>query len=253
MGDMFKMASGRGPGAAGNGAGANKTNAQITKQLVQETLMDEGLRVVKELASQIKADNPMMVDVVGAAHNAAVTISPPPPHLPHHLPHHAHLHHHHNHVHQMHHLNHVAVKCRMSPPSPGSLQQHQQSPPVGGGAHQNSPMSLTNHHHHHHHQSPPTTNNHYNNHVDHQDKMVKSTNHNIGSSAPSAYNLSDGCLRTSNNSSPTSVAAVLDNNNVNTLLDLQTKVAVGAIKQEPPTSPPPSAQAEAAAATTGLA
>ncbi|CAM1314400.1 Uncharacterised protein g6536 [Pycnogonum litorale] len=33
---------------------SRKANAQITKQLVQETLMDEGLRVVKELASQIK-------------------------------------------------------------------------------------------------------------------------------------------------------------------------------------------------------
>ncbi|XP_076366805.1 uncharacterized protein LOC143255271 isoform X3 [Tachypleus tridentatus] len=36
---------------------SKKTNAQITKQLVQETLMDEGLRVVKELASQIKDEN----------------------------------------------------------------------------------------------------------------------------------------------------------------------------------------------------
>ncbi|XP_076338150.1 uncharacterized protein LOC143240121 isoform X5 [Tachypleus tridentatus] len=34
-----------------------KTNAQITKQLVQETLMDEGLRVVKEFANQIKDEN----------------------------------------------------------------------------------------------------------------------------------------------------------------------------------------------------
>ncbi|GIY87663.1 NGFI-A-binding protein homolog [Caerostris darwini] len=31
-----------------------KTNSHITKQLVQETLIDEGLRVVKELANQIK-------------------------------------------------------------------------------------------------------------------------------------------------------------------------------------------------------
>uniref|UniRef100_T1IVT0 NAB co-repressor domain-containing protein n=1 Tax=Strigamia maritima TaxID=126957 RepID=T1IVT0_STRMM len=31
-----------------------KTNAQLTKQLMQETLMDEGLRVVKELSNQIK-------------------------------------------------------------------------------------------------------------------------------------------------------------------------------------------------------
>ncbi|XP_022250261.1 NGFI-A-binding protein homolog isoform X2 [Limulus polyphemus] len=36
---------------------SKKTNAQITKQLVQETLMDEGLRVVKELANQIKDEN----------------------------------------------------------------------------------------------------------------------------------------------------------------------------------------------------
>ncbi|XP_022249156.1 NGFI-A-binding protein 1-like isoform X6 [Limulus polyphemus] len=36
---------------------SRKTNAQITKQLVQETLMDEGLRVVKELANQIKDEN----------------------------------------------------------------------------------------------------------------------------------------------------------------------------------------------------
>lgn len=36
---------------------AKKTNAQITKQLVQETLIDEGLRVVKELASQIKDES----------------------------------------------------------------------------------------------------------------------------------------------------------------------------------------------------
>ncbi|KFM64661.1 hypothetical protein X975_11701, partial [Stegodyphus mimosarum] len=34
-----------------------KTSAQITKQLVQETLMDEGLRVVKELANQIKEES----------------------------------------------------------------------------------------------------------------------------------------------------------------------------------------------------
>ncbi|GIY26847.1 NGFI-A-binding protein homolog [Caerostris darwini] len=33
-----------------------KTSVQITKQLVQETLIDEGLRVVKELANQIKED-----------------------------------------------------------------------------------------------------------------------------------------------------------------------------------------------------
>ncbi|XP_023213177.1 uncharacterized protein LOC111615970 [Centruroides sculpturatus] len=33
-----------------------KTSAQITKQLVQETLIDEGLRVVKELANQIRDD-----------------------------------------------------------------------------------------------------------------------------------------------------------------------------------------------------
>ncbi|XP_035212145.1 NGFI-A-binding protein 1-like isoform X3 [Stegodyphus dumicola] len=35
-------------------AQGKKANSHITKQLVQETLMDEGLRVVKELANQIK-------------------------------------------------------------------------------------------------------------------------------------------------------------------------------------------------------
>ncbi|XP_076322731.1 uncharacterized protein LOC143231868 isoform X6 [Tachypleus tridentatus] len=49
-------------------ASANKrTNAQITKQLVQETLMDEGLRVIKELANQIKDESEVHV------------ISPPKP------------------------------------------------------------------------------------------------------------------------------------------------------------------------------
>ncbi|KAF8790854.1 NGFI-A-binding protein 1-like isoform X6 [Argiope bruennichi] len=36
-----------------------KTNSHITKQLVQETLIDEGLRVVKELANQIKDETDM--------------------------------------------------------------------------------------------------------------------------------------------------------------------------------------------------
>lgn len=36
--------------------GNKKSNAHITKQMMQETLMDEGLRVVKELSSQIKDD-----------------------------------------------------------------------------------------------------------------------------------------------------------------------------------------------------
>lgn len=36
-----------------------KSNSHITKQLVQETLMDEGLRVVKELANQIKDETDM--------------------------------------------------------------------------------------------------------------------------------------------------------------------------------------------------
>ncbi|XP_022241356.1 NGFI-A-binding protein homolog isoform X8 [Limulus polyphemus] len=52
---------------------SKKTNAQITKQLVQETLMDEGLRVVKELANQIKDENESSVtlskvDILSQAH-----------------------------------------------------------------------------------------------------------------------------------------------------------------------------------------
>lgn len=49
---------------------SRKTNAQITKQLVQETLMDEGLRVVKELASQIKenSDNGNMATSPNSQH-----------------------------------------------------------------------------------------------------------------------------------------------------------------------------------------
>ncbi|KAH6930595.1 hypothetical protein HPB50_014932 [Hyalomma asiaticum] len=51
-------------------ANVKKTSAQITKQLVQETLMDEGLRVIKELASQIKSEEP--------SHCATDLSSPPP-------------------------------------------------------------------------------------------------------------------------------------------------------------------------------
>ncbi|XP_067143115.1 NGFI-A-binding protein 1-like isoform X3 [Centruroides vittatus] len=40
-----------------------KANSQITKQLVQETLMDEGLRVVKELASQIREDTEIPISI----------------------------------------------------------------------------------------------------------------------------------------------------------------------------------------------
>ncbi|XP_054721558.1 uncharacterized protein LOC129231295 [Uloborus diversus] len=40
-------------------AQGKKSNSHITKQLVQETLMDEGLRVVKELANQIKDEADM--------------------------------------------------------------------------------------------------------------------------------------------------------------------------------------------------
>lgn len=40
-------------------AQSKKSNSHITKQLVQETLMDEGLRVVKELANQIKDETDM--------------------------------------------------------------------------------------------------------------------------------------------------------------------------------------------------
>ncbi|XP_023232163.1 uncharacterized protein LOC111632039 [Centruroides sculpturatus] len=40
-----------------------KANSQITKQLVQETLMDEGLRVVKELASQIREDTEIPIPI----------------------------------------------------------------------------------------------------------------------------------------------------------------------------------------------
>ncbi|XP_076324566.1 NGFI-A-binding protein homolog isoform X6 [Tachypleus tridentatus] len=52
---------------------SKKTNAQITKQLVQETLMDEGLRVVKELANQIKDESDSSValskaDIYSQAH-----------------------------------------------------------------------------------------------------------------------------------------------------------------------------------------
>ncbi|XP_075750074.1 NGFI-A-binding protein homolog isoform X4 [Rhipicephalus microplus] len=49
-------------------ASVKKTSAQITKQLVQETLMDEGLRVIKELASQIKSED-----------SSATDLSSPPP------------------------------------------------------------------------------------------------------------------------------------------------------------------------------
>ncbi|XP_022257526.1 uncharacterized protein LOC106473374 [Limulus polyphemus] len=38
-----------------------RTNAQITRQLVQETLMDEGLRVIKELANHIRDESEVQV------------------------------------------------------------------------------------------------------------------------------------------------------------------------------------------------
>ncbi|XP_064472373.1 NGFI-A-binding protein 1-like isoform X3 [Ornithodoros turicata] len=44
-------------------ASVKKTSAQITKQLVQETLMDEGLRVIKELANQIKSEESSVLDL----------------------------------------------------------------------------------------------------------------------------------------------------------------------------------------------
>ncbi|XP_022648385.1 uncharacterized protein LOC111244978 isoform X4 [Varroa destructor] len=56
-----------------------KTSQQITKQLVQETLMDEGLRVIRELANQIKgcADTEALeAAVVAGAAVAAVASSP---------------------------------------------------------------------------------------------------------------------------------------------------------------------------------
>lgn len=45
--------------AAANAVPGKKPNSHITKQLVQETLIDEGLRVVKELANQIKDETDM--------------------------------------------------------------------------------------------------------------------------------------------------------------------------------------------------
>ncbi|XP_072144247.1 uncharacterized protein nab isoform X2 [Dermacentor andersoni] len=56
-------------------ASVKKTSAQITKQLVQETLMDEGLRVIKELASQIKSEESNTPN----SHCATDLSSPPPP------------------------------------------------------------------------------------------------------------------------------------------------------------------------------
>ncbi|KAL1414825.1 hypothetical protein MTO96_007166 [Rhipicephalus appendiculatus] len=53
-------------------ASVKKTSAQITKQLVQETLMDEGLRVIKELASQIKSEE-------SSNSHCATDLSSPPP------------------------------------------------------------------------------------------------------------------------------------------------------------------------------
>ncbi|XP_077484213.1 NGFI-A-binding protein homolog isoform X2 [Amblyomma americanum] len=55
-------------------ANVKKTSAQITKQLVQETLMDEGLRVIKELASQIKSEESSGAN----SHCTATDLSSPP-------------------------------------------------------------------------------------------------------------------------------------------------------------------------------
>ncbi|KAM7313174.1 hypothetical protein ISCGN_003060 [Ixodes scapularis] len=62
-------------------ASVKKTSAQITKQLVQETLMDEGLRVIKELASQIKSEEATGPPMHGGSSSSGVTdlSSPQPP------------------------------------------------------------------------------------------------------------------------------------------------------------------------------
>lgn len=62
-----------------------KTSAQLTKQLVQETLMDEGLRVVKELANQIKEESEISAlappNVSPPRNNSSTTTNGPTPNI----------------------------------------------------------------------------------------------------------------------------------------------------------------------------
>ncbi|GAB6031952.1 hypothetical protein CHUAL_010334 [Chamberlinius hualienensis] len=108
--------------------GSNKkSNAHITKQMMQETLMDEGLRVVKELSSQIKEEP----DILTTNSNVPMSLSVSPAgggngssgdgltgsiggH------HHHHQHHHHQHQAQTHPHHH-------SPSSQSQIHQSMQS------------------------------------------------------------------------------------------------------------------------------